>query len=75
MSGILKTKEHNVSGTGSVSVLRRGKRYKPRNSELEKGLEGSAVIAYSCHYSGICMEWLRKNMKNLSQDSKCPERD
>jgi hypothetical protein len=42
---------------------------------MEKSLEGSAVIAYSWQYGGIFLEQLRKNMKNLSHDSKCPERD
>jgi hypothetical protein len=36
-SGILKTREHNVSGTGFVSVLRSGERH----TSVERGVRKS----------------------------------
>jgi hypothetical protein len=34
-----------------------------------------AVVAQSRYYPGTCPEGLRKRMKHLSQDSRCPGRD
>jgi hypothetical protein len=44
------------------------------NDELEI-TENETVVAYWRYYPDICLETLRKTIKNLTQDSLCPVQD
>jgi hypothetical protein len=41
------------------------------NNELQ-GTWKEVIVSYLRHYPNICLEWLMKNTKHFSQDSRYP---